>query len=156
MEEFERDSFKNNFNKYFMETNKKEESDGKAGASQNKDEENKSKTESNQSNPFAGFAGFDFKSINIPEWALHLLTGIGAMGGNYFLWIKPMQDKMDSLNQKLNEQEKRIMELEHEQDDLFRIIKRDYDENGERKDEFFAVNREGKLGKSSRRGFTKM
>ncbi len=139
-----------------MENEKNKESENKSGSNEHKTGANQNKTESSQSNPFGGFAGFDFKSLNIPEWALHVLTGIGAMGGNYFLWIKPMQDKMDEMNRQLTTQDNRIRELEYEMDNLIRIIKRDYNEQGEKKEDFFEVNRESKLGKSSGRRFTKM
>jgi len=124
MKEPEKNSFENNFNKYFMETEKKEEGDGKAGANQNK-------TESKQSNPFDGF---DMKNLNIPEWLMHLLTGLGAMGGNYILWIKPIQDKLEAINLQLSKHEKRIEELEDTNDKLIHKLK-DYEDRGKLNDD---------------------
>lgn len=59
---------------------------------------------------------FDLSSfLNNPDLAgllKHLLTGAGAMAGNYLLWIKPLQEKIEAMNEKIVEQEKRIKELE--------------------------------------------
>ncbi len=59
---------------------------------------------------------FDLSNfLNNPDIAgllKHLLTGAGAMAGNYLLWIKPLQEKIEAMNEKIAEQERRIKELE--------------------------------------------
>lgn len=128
-----------------METNKnktKSESAKKTG-------ENQSKT----NNPFEGLSG---KGTNIPEWLMHLLTGVGAMGANYMLWIKPIQDKMETMNLKLTKQDSRIKELEVALDRLTRRLEKE--SNNERQksmdEEYFTLKRnkesEGKSGNSFR------
>ena len=37
-------------------------------------------------------------SANSPDWFMHLLTGVGALGGNYLLFIKPLQEKFEAMN----------------------------------------------------------
>ena len=94
-----------------------EENEGKT-----KSEENTDKTKDKQSNPFENF---NFKDLNIPEWLMHLLTGLGTMGANYMLWIKPIQDKMDAMNLQILNQQNRIRELEGRQDRLSRQLKKE-------------------------------
>lgn len=92
----------------------------------NKSEEKKEEQQGSKQSSNAN-AGFDFSSLlndkNLVEVLKHLLSGGGAMAGNYFLWIKPLQDKVEALNKTIEKQEKRIKELEEEQgknaDDLF-------------------------------------
>lgn len=50
--------------------------------------------------------------MNIPEWVMHLLTGMGTMGAEYMLFIKPLQEKMDLQRQLLEQQNERIKRLE--------------------------------------------
>lgn len=49
---------------------------------------------------------------NIPEWVMHLLTGLGTMGAEYMLFIKPLQEKMELQSRLLKEQNERIEDLE--------------------------------------------
>ncbi|MDO9187639.1 MAG: hypothetical protein Q7W13_16640 [Bacteroidia bacterium] len=49
---------------------------------------------------------------NIPEWVMHLLTGLGTMGAEYMLFIKPLQEKMELQTKLINEQSERIEALE--------------------------------------------
>lgn len=108
-----------------------------------KSEENTHKTNTKQGNPFEGLGG---KDMNIPEWLMHLLTGVGTMGANYMLWIKPLQDKMDAMNLKMLKQEDRIRELEDIQEKIIRQLKKDTrgkDEElkGMDDEDFFTINR---------------
>ncbi|MBA2610740.1 MAG: hypothetical protein H0U95_02130 [Bacteroidetes bacterium] len=50
--------------------------------------------------------------MNIPEWVMHLLTGLGTMGAEYMLFIKPMQEKMEMQLEMIKQQGARIEELE--------------------------------------------
>ncbi|MBS1650926.1 MAG: hypothetical protein JSU07_02855 [Bacteroidetes bacterium] len=49
---------------------------------------------------------------NIPEWVMHLLTGLGTMGAEYMLFIKPLQEKMELQTKLIKEQGERIETLE--------------------------------------------
>lgn len=49
---------------------------------------------------------------NIPEWVMHLLTGLGTMGAEYMLFIKPLQEKMELQTKLIKEQGERIEALE--------------------------------------------
>ncbi len=51
-------------------------------------------------------------TLNIPEWVMHLLTGLGTMGAEYMLFIKPLQEKMELQTKLINEQSERIDALE--------------------------------------------
>lgn len=48
----------------------------------------------------------------MPDWVLHLLTGLGTMGAEYMMFIKPIQEKMEQQNKLIKEQNERIEELE--------------------------------------------
>lgn len=48
----------------------------------------------------------------MPEWLMPLLTGIGTMGAEYMLFIKPLQEKVELQSQAIKELDKRIEELE--------------------------------------------
>lgn len=81
--------------------------------------ENKNASAGNAQNPLPGF---DLNGImndpKIMEILKHLLSGGGAMAGSYFIWIKPLQDKIEVMNAKITEQDKRIKELEDTVEDL--------------------------------------
>lgn len=122
-----------------METDKKNE----AG-------ENKSKTSGAEQNPLGGF---DLNGLlnnpQIAELIKHLLAGGAAMAGNYFMWIKPMQEKMEAMNTKITDQDKRIKELEKEVE----FISSERDEESEHRgdlkgtrDEYFKLNRNSNKG----------
>lgn len=49
---------------------------------------------------------------NIPEWVMHLLTGLGTMGAEYMMFIKPLQEKMELQSRILMQQDERIEKLE--------------------------------------------
>lgn len=87
--------------------------------SKNNAGENKSAAGNNAQNPLGGF---DLNGImndpKIMEVIKHLLSGGGAMAGSYFIWIKPLQDKIDALTNKVNEQSKVINEMQEELDSL--------------------------------------
>lgn len=51
---------------------------------------------------------------NTPDWLMHLLTGAGALGGNYLLFVKPLQEKLEAMNQALLKQEKSIEALKEQ------------------------------------------
>jgi hypothetical protein len=92
-------------------------------------------------------AGFDFtqllKDKNLAEILKHLLSGGGAMGGSYFIWIKPIQDKMEAMSKTIDEQETRIKELEKDQEKLFEKLEGERNEsiNGfmGKENEFFNI-----------------
>ncbi len=69
-------------------------------------EEKKENTQAkNQTTPNPG-------AMNIPEWVMHLLTGLGTMGAEYMLFIKPLQEKMEMQLEMIKQQGARIEELE--------------------------------------------
>lgn len=79
-----------------------------------------------QTNPPPNFNGFDLNGLfgnpAVWEWLKPILSGAGAMAGTYFMWIKPMQEKMDTMNSKITDQEKYIKNLEAEIDDLENVL----------------------------------
>ncbi len=98
-------------------------------ATQNKQESTTGGTQTTPSpNPSTNPAGFDINSLlkneGLMEMLKHLLSGAGAMAGNYFIWIKPMQDKMEAMSTKINDHEIRIKELETGQQVLINEIKK--------------------------------
>ncbi len=81
-------------------------------------------------------------TMNIPDWLMHLLTGVGAMGGNYVLFIKPLQEKMDALNQLIIKQDRQIDDMQDQINLLTRKTKRETNEDEpkhQKHDDFFKV-----------------
>ncbi|MBA2611190.1 MAG: hypothetical protein H0U95_04410 [Bacteroidetes bacterium] len=105
-----------------------------------KSEDNTQKTNKNKSsNPLEGL---NLDGLNIPDWLKHLLTGAGSLGANYFLFIKPMQDKMEEMQKEIGGQKDRIKDLENEQDRL--ILQLNNEANQKRKqgdDDLFTTKR---------------
>jgi hypothetical protein len=118
-----------------------------------KGDEDKTKNKQKQSNPLEGL---DLDGFNIPDWLKHLLTGAGTLGANYLLFIKPMQDKMETMNLEITKQDSRIKELEKEQAHLITKLKEQTNENQKHKkdeDEYFNTKRNNVgSGKSFRSG----
>lgn len=56
-------------------------------------------------------AGFGL-SGSIPEWVTHLLTGLGTMGAQYMLFVKPIQEKAEQQAEQIRKMQKRIDKLE--------------------------------------------
>jgi hypothetical protein len=56
----------------------------------------------------------------MPDWVMHLLTGLGAMGADFLLFIKPLQDKFEAQSKQIKEQETRISELEDKVESLIK------------------------------------
>lgn len=80
----------------------------------------------------------------MPEWLMPLLTGLGTMGAEYMLFIKPLQEKVEQQSQVIKDQGERIDELE----DLLqgrrkpkRLIQEGDDENEEEDTGLFQVKR---------------
>ena len=87
------------------------------------EKENKTKSEdytqkTNEKQSSNPLEGLNLEGLNIPDWLKHILTGAGSLGANYFLFIKPIQDKMDIMQKEISGQKDKIKELEHEQDRL--------------------------------------
>jgi|GEM_PF-1360164 len=47
----------------------------------------------------------------MPDWVMHLLTGLGTMGADFLLFIKPLQDKFEVQSNLIKLQEKTIEDL---------------------------------------------
>ena len=85
---------------------------------------------------------------NSPDWLMHLLTGAGALGGNYLLFIKPLQEKFDAMNQAIIHHEKIIKDMQEQIDVLHHKIKKakqkEEDINEKNGDELFTTKRNDK------------
>jgi hypothetical protein len=110
------------------------------------------KTEANKEKESTGnnTNGINFeellKNVNIPELLKHLLSGAGAMAGNYFIWIKPLQEKLETLIRQSDKQENRIRELEKEQERLkneLNAAKKREENDRKENEEYFSFNRRG-------------
>ena len=60
----------------------------------------------------------------MPDWVMHLLTGAGAIGGNYMLFIKPLQEKLEAMDTAIKQQEKTIQKLQEQIDLLSHRLKK--------------------------------
>ena len=89
---------------------------------------------------------------NSPDWLMHLLTGAGALGGNYLLFIKPLQEKFDAMNQAIIDQGKAIKELKEQIDIVNNKIKKakrkKEDREEQNEDELFATKKNDKTNPS--------
>ena len=85
---------------------------------------------------------------NNPDWLMHLLTGAGALGGNYLLFIKPLQEKFEAMNQAILHHEKVIKEMQEQIEVLNHKIKKakqkEEDINEKNGDELFTTKRNDK------------
>ena len=93
---------------------------------------------------------------NSPDWLMHLLSGAGALGGNYILFIKPLQEKFDVMNQAILHHEKVIKDMQEQIEVLHHKIKK-AKQKGEDKEEqnegdLFATKRNDKTNPSSMNG----
>ena len=61
---------------------------------------------------------------NSPDWLMHLLTGAGALGGNYLLFIKPLQEKFDEMSKVILMQEKNMEDIQEQLDVLKHKLKK--------------------------------
>ena len=93
---------------------------------------------------------------NSPDWLMHLLTGAGALGGNYILFIKPLQEKFDAMNQAILHHEKVIKDLQEQIDLLNHKTKkakqREDDTDEQNEEELFTTKKKDKTNPSSMNG----
>jgi len=54
------------------------------------------------------------KDQSIPSWLLPVLTGLASLGGNYILWVKPLQDAFKAMSGEIEELREEIKELKRE------------------------------------------
>lgn len=54
------------------------------------------------------------KDQSIPSWLLPILTGLASLGGNYILWVKPLQDAFKALSEEIEELRAEVKELKLE------------------------------------------
>jgi uncharacterized coiled-coil protein SlyX len=117
---------------------------------------NKQKAKTSSQSEKTNQSGQTNQNTNSPDWLMHLLTGAGALGGNYLLFIKPLQEKFEAMNQAIIYHEKVIKEMQEQIDVLHHKIKKakkkeeDIKENNE--DELFATKRNDKTNPSSMNG----
>lgn len=71
------------------------------------------------------------EETSMQDLLMHLLTGAGAVGGSYLLFIKPMQDKLDAMKKQIEEQDDRIDELEHRLKNITQKTKRETEDDEE-------------------------
>ena len=111
-------------------------------------------TKNSQTNPPPNFTGFDLNGLlnnaSFMEWVKPLISGAGAMAGTYFMWIKPMQEKIEAMNLKIIEQEKQMTKLENEIYELENAINKsaaktdnNNDNLKEKKEDYFEIKNRG-------------
>lgn len=54
------------------------------------------------------------KDQAIPSWLLPVLTGLASLGGNYILWVKPLQDAFKALSEEIEGLRAEVKELKRE------------------------------------------
>jgi TolA-binding protein len=84
----------------------------------NKDNSNPSTTNNSAGSPDLN----GLMSGNSGELLKYLLSTGGAVLINYLMSIKPMQDKMEALTARVNEQEKQISEMEDQHNELIKQL----------------------------------
>ena len=138
-----------------QKTNTSEENSGKeedkaANNKQNTKNTNQSRKTNQQAN------SNESTNTNSPDWLMHLLTGAGALGGNYILFIKPLQEKFDSMTKAILMLEKKMEEQEEQIELLSRKIKKttqnEEDLGEQNSDDLFTTKRKDKTNASSMNG----
>ncbi len=115
-----------------------EENENKTKSGDNTQKTNNSNNKQS-TNPLEGL-GLD--GFTIPDWLKHLLTGAGSLGANYFLFIKPLQDKMEEMQKQISQQKDKIKDLENEQDRLILQLNNEAKEkHRQNEDDFFTTKR---------------
>lgn len=111
--------------------------------------DNTQKTDNNKQsgNPLEGL---NLDGLNIPDWLKHILTGAGSLGASYFLFIKPLQDKMEEMQKEIYDQKDKIKDLENEQDRLILQLNNEAKEKRKQsEDDLFTTKRSHEnIGKS--------
>ena len=109
---------------------------------------NKQKAKTSSQSDKTNQSGQTNQNTNSPDWLMHLLTGAGALGGNYLLFIKPLQEKFEAMNQAILHHEKVIKDMQEQIEVLNHKIKKakqkeeEIKEQGE--DELFTTKRNDK------------
>ncbi len=84
------------------------------------------------------------KDQGVPSWLLPILTGLASLGGNYILWVKPLQDAFKTLNDQIEELREEVKELKRQR-------KKEEDLDGLEEDELLHLNRNRSLSQSKRK-----
>ncbi|MCX6183002.1 MAG: hypothetical protein NT150_13870 [Bacteroidetes bacterium] len=76
----------------------------------------------------------------MPKWVKDflppILSALGSMGGSYMIWIKPLQEKLESLEKKVKEVLDQIEELQEENNQLKKLM----GSNSQKQNDFGATN----------------
>ena len=127
--------------------NDDKEEDKATNNKQNTKNTNQSKKTNQQAN------AKESTNANSPDWLMHLLTGAGALGGNYILFIKPLQEKFDSMTKAILILEKKMEDQEEQIELLSRKIKKatqnEQDLGEQNSDDLFTVRNKSKKSGSS-------
>ncbi|MHB8259997.1 MAG: hypothetical protein ACYDCN_05130 [Bacteroidia bacterium] len=51
---------------------------------------------------------------SMPEWLTPIMSALGGMGGSYMLFIKPLQERMNTLADQVNNLRLEVKELQHQ------------------------------------------
>lgn len=128
-------------------SNDDKEEDKATNNKQNTKNTNQSKKTNQQAN------AKESTNANSPDWLMHLLTGAGALGGNYILFIKPLQEKFDSMTKAILMLEKKMEDQEEQLELLSRKIKKttqnEEDLGEQNSDDLFTVKNKSKKSGSS-------
>ncbi len=131
-------------------SNDDKEEDKATNNKQNTKNTNQSKKTNQQAN------AKESTNANSPDWLMHLLTGAGALGGNYILFIKPLQEKFDSMTKAILMLEKKMEDQEEQIELLSRKIKKtthnEEDLGEQNSDDLFTTKRKDKTNVSSMNG----
>lgn len=135
-----------------QKTNSVENNDNKTEDKTNNNKQNtKNTNQSGKTNQQAN--ANQSTNTNAPDWLMHLLTGAGALGGNYLLFIKPLQEKFDSMTKAILMLEKKMEDQEEQIELLSRKIKKttqnEEDLGEQNSDDLFTVKNKPKKNGSS-------
>ena len=104
-------------------------------------EDNKTETNQTANNSPAVKTNVENKDNNeMPKWVKDflppILSALGSMGGSYMIWIKPLQEKLEALEKKVNEALDQIDELQEENSQLKKLM----EANAQTQNDFGATN----------------
>ena len=78
---------------------------------------------------------------NIPEWVTPLLSALGSMGGSYLFFIKPLQERMDTMASHLDDLREEIKELKRQNRDLENDLEALQESQGNNLNGYLPVNK---------------
>jgi FtsZ-binding cell division protein ZapB len=87
---------------------------------------------------------------NLPEWVTPLLSALGSMGGSYMLFIKPLQERVDTMASQISDLRAEVKELKHHNRDLEKALEGIEENQSSNLNGYLSVNKPNRQGVKKR------